>query len=78
MFAVPHDPGLFCHSDPAARAVWEARDFEQTRALLNAFEKGVPSARVVQLPYADHYVFFTNEADVLREMRAFIGRLSYT
>jgi hypothetical protein len=78
IFAVPHDPGLFYHSDPAALAVWDARDLEQTGALVNAFERGVPSARVVRLPYADHYVFFTNEADVLREMRAFIGSLSYT
>jgi non-heme chloroperoxidase len=76
IFAVPHDPGLFYHGDPAALAAWESRDKEQTGALVDAFEKGAPSARVVRLPYADHYVFFTNEADVLREMRAFIGSLS--
>ena len=26
------------------------------------------------LPGADHYVFLSNEADVLREMRAFLAR----
>jgi non-heme chloroperoxidase len=35
----------------------------------------VPSAHVVRMPNADHYVFLTNEADVLREMNAFIAAL---
>jgi non-heme chloroperoxidase len=38
-------------------------------------EVGVPSARVVRLPNANHFVFLSNEADVLREMNAFIGGL---
>jgi len=33
----------------------------------------VPGARVVRLPNANHYVFISNEADVLREMRAFLA-----
>ncbi|MGH7502683.1 MAG: alpha/beta fold hydrolase [Longimicrobiales bacterium] len=41
----------------------------------DAFERGVPTARVVRLRNADHFVFRSNEADVLREMHAFIGRL---
>jgi non-heme chloroperoxidase len=40
-----------------------------------AIEEGVPSARVVQLADANHYLFLSNEADVLREMRAFLSRL---
>ncbi len=35
-------------------------------------KKVAPSARVVRLPNADHFVFLSNEADVLREIRAFI------
>jgi hypothetical protein len=35
----------------------------------------VPSARVVRLPHANHYVFRSNEADVLREMNAFFASL---
>ncbi len=31
--------------------------------------------RIVDLPQADHYLFLSNEADVLREMRAFIAGL---
>jgi alpha-beta hydrolase superfamily lysophospholipase len=40
-----------------------------------AFEAGVPSAHVVRIPNADHYVFNSNEADVLREMNAFLAKL---
>jgi pimeloyl-ACP methyl ester carboxylesterase len=39
-----------------------------------AVEDGLPGARVVRLPDANHYVFLSNEADVLREMRAFLSR----
>ena len=40
-----------------------------------AFRNGVSDARVVVLPRANHYVFLSNEADVLREMKAFIEKL---
>jgi pimeloyl-ACP methyl ester carboxylesterase len=42
-----------------------------------AFENGVPSARVVRIPQSDHYVFLSNEADVLREIRAFLADLNW-
>jgi non-heme chloroperoxidase len=41
----------------------------------NTMRTGVPEARIVELPGADHYVFFTNEAEVLRELRAFVAGL---
>jgi len=40
-----------------------------------AIQESIPTARVVQLPGANHYVFLSNETDTLREMRAFVGRL---
>jgi len=40
-----------------------------------AFQNGVAHARVVELPGANRYVFLSDEADVLRELRAFIGSL---
>jgi len=43
----------------------------QAQAIRNA----LPSARVVKLPRAHHYVFLSNEADVLREMHAFLADL---
>jgi hypothetical protein len=43
--------------------------------MAKAFEKGLPSARVVWLAHAGHYVFRSHEADVLREMNTFIAGL---
>ena len=44
----------------------------EDEAQARAFEKGVPSARVVRLPHASHYVYRSNEADVVREINSFI------
>ncbi len=38
--------------------------------------KHVPDVRIVKYPLAGHYLFFTREADVLREIHAFIAKLS--
>jgi non-heme chloroperoxidase len=61
--------------DEAARAAFEARAMANTAAQVNAFEAGVPSARVVRVPHASHYIFQSNETDVLREIKAFLGGL---
>ena len=74
IYAVPHATGQ-PYKDDAARVAAEARDEANTGAQAKAFESGVPSARVVRFPHANHYVFFSNEADVLREMNAFLGSL---
>ena len=52
-----------------------ANDNERGReGCTQAFAK-LPSSRVVRLPGATHFVFISNEADVLREVRAFAGAL---
>ena len=38
-------------------------------------KRGVPSARVVDMPGATHYLWMTREADVLREIHTFIAAL---
>jgi pimeloyl-ACP methyl ester carboxylesterase len=38
----------------------------------NSLKAAVPSARILELPGADHYLFISNEADVLREIRQFL------
>lgn len=73
IYAVPHDLGALASADPTARAARDAQDEETTGAQATAFEKGVPSARVVRIPHANHYVFRSNEADVLKEMNAFLA-----
>jgi len=75
IYAVPHDRGPLASPDAAVRAAQEARDEETTGAQAKAFESGLPSAKVVRIPHADHYVFRSNEADVLREMNVFLGSL---
>ncbi len=37
----------------------------------------VPGARVIEMPGADHHLFLSNEADVLRELRKFLEGLSH-
>lgn len=75
IFAVPHELGSNAGNDPSVRAALDARDEAWAGAQAKAFESGVPSARVVRLPHANHYVFRSNEADVLREMNAFLRTL---
>ena len=74
-FAVPHKPDNVFEDDSAARARLEAWELARMETLAKAFESGLPSARVVRLPNADHFVIQTHEADVLREMRAFLNTL---
>lgn len=74
IYAVPHENGQR-FKDDAARAAADARDEADTGAQATAFAKGIPSARVVRLPHANHFVFLSNEADVLLEMNAFLAGL---
>jgi non-heme chloroperoxidase len=59
---------IYAFEDKAAAAGQEAQ--------VKAFEEGVPSARVVRVPYANHYLFLSNETVVLCEINAFIAKLS--
>jgi len=74
IYAIPQETGEH-FPDDAARAAFEARSEELSGAQAKAFESGVPSAKVVILHHAKHYIFQSNEADVLREMNAFLAGL---
>jgi len=80
IFASPHGLGRWVENNPdpkvraAAKAYSAALDV-LTERQAEALEKGVPTARVARLPGAHHYVYLSNEADVLREMRAFLAGL---
>jgi non-heme chloroperoxidase len=56
------------------------QEYAATRALYVRWQQdllaAVPSARVVELPGASLYMFLSNEADVLRELRAFAATLT--
>ncbi len=58
----------------SARAAGEARN-QMKLDQAAAFQSGLPSARVIRFDDASHYVFRSNEADVLREMNDFISSL---
>jgi non-heme chloroperoxidase len=60
---------------PKIEAALVAEDSVRCTAQVDAFEAGVPSAHVVRLRNADHYVFKSNESDVIREMNAFLAGL---
>ena len=79
IFAIPHvqEHCINKSTDPAVREA--ARAYYPPLAALTehqarSIEGGVPTARVVRLRGA-HYIFLSNEPDVLREMRAFLTGL---
>lgn len=75
IYALPHDLGGGAPKDPAARAALEASDLATTGEQARSFQTVFPKARVVTIAHANHYVFRSNEADVLREVTGFIDRL---
>lgn len=85
-FTTIHVPALviFAEEDNAvsgddpqsrAQAVRQALMKRKKQLQIAAFERQVPSAHVVLIPHATHYVFRSNEADVVREINAFIATL---
>jgi non-heme chloroperoxidase len=65
-------------TDPKVREAakaFSAADLVLTTRQAKAFEDGIPTAHVVRLRGADHYVYLSNEADVLREMKSFLTTL---
>jgi len=72
IYALPHDLGA---AAPAAMRTQMEQADVKGEVQAKAFENGLPTAHVVRIPRANHYVFQSNEADVLREMDAFIGGL---
>jgi pimeloyl-ACP methyl ester carboxylesterase len=75
IYACPHNWNRFFPNDPARRAALLADDTARCTAWADAFSRGVPSARVVRIPNADHYVFNSNKAEVVQEMNNFLAKL---
>jgi pimeloyl-ACP methyl ester carboxylesterase len=69
-FAVANPP-TGVGSDSAVTRRW----LQQNPGIAGRFARAVPDARIVVLPNAHHFVFRSNEAEVLAEMRSFIDRL---
>lgn len=78
LMAAMDDPGSVSTADPEARAAADKFVWYQDRRLERRaaqFARDVPSGKLVKIARADHYIFLSNEADVLREMRTFIAGL---
>lgn len=75
ILACPHDWSHFFANDPERRAERLAADTTDCSARAEAFARGVPTARVVRIPNADHYVHRSNEPQVIDEMKKFLSTL---
>jgi hypothetical protein len=80
IFAIPHRQGKWVDdsTDPKVREAakaYSAAELVLTTRQAKVFEDGVPTAHVVRLRGADHYVYISNEGDVLREMKSFLSTL---
>jgi non-heme chloroperoxidase len=79
IFGTPHGLGTWVENstDPNVRAnavAYTAALTAATERQMKVVEDSAPAAHVVRLPGAHHYVYLSNEADVLREMRSFLNR----
>jgi len=78
IFAAPRPVSREISNDSAASAKADSVYLAGVMPQIIAFQRGVPQAKVVRIAHAAHYVFQSNESDVLREIRAFIDSLPQT
>ncbi|MFN0106945.1 MAG: alpha/beta fold hydrolase [Bryobacteraceae bacterium] len=70
------DSPEFTDTEKLAAAEKVVAHMARTRKYMaDTFRSGVANSRVIEIPGASHYVFRTNEGEVLREMRTFLGSL---
>ena len=80
IFANPHSQGIWVdeNTDPSvqtAAKAYSAALEALTERQETSVENGVPMAHVITLPGANHYVFLSNEAEVLKDIDAFLVSL---
>ncbi len=74
----PPGPGEYQPKDAeeqAAIAAFTAATAAYVERWVNNLKSGVPGARLVHLPGAEHFVFLTREAEVLRGLQEFVAGL---
>jgi pimeloyl-ACP methyl ester carboxylesterase len=74
IFADPHDmsgPPM----DEKQKAAAAAHDAEFTEGQAKAWERMVPTAKVIRIPNANHYVFKSNEPEVLKDLEEWVDGL---
>lgn len=71
----PFPPEIVKMDDGPKKTEAEKEYMDGRRARIREFQTSMPAAEVADMPDADHYVFRSHEADVLREIRSFLARL---
>ncbi len=74
IFADPHDMGG-PPMDEKQKAAAAAHDAEFTEGQAKAWERMVPTAKVIRIPNANHYVFKSNEPEVLKDVEEWVDGL---
>jgi non-heme chloroperoxidase len=74
IYACPHNWDRIPANVPT-RAALIADDAARCNSWADAFARGVPTAHIVKIPNADHYLYLTNEAQVVAEMNKFLNSL---
>ena len=75
IFAVPHNFDAMFRDNPRGKALMISNDLARTAKQIDAFKTAVPSATIVRLPNADHYVFNSNEVEVLQSIDVFMAKV---
>lgn len=75
IYAAPHNWSMGLGSDKAADSAAEKMEYADELTQIRAFQKHLPGAKVIRIPNADHYVFFSNRAQVERDVNAFLNAL---
>jgi pimeloyl-ACP methyl ester carboxylesterase len=73
IYACPHNWDRM--PDSAGKTALLGEDKARCTEWAESFRRGVPSARIVVIPNADHYVYLSNEAQVVRAMNEFLDSL---
>lgn len=74
IYACPHNWDRVPASNPH-KASLIAEDTARCTTWAETFSRGVPDARVIGIPNADHYLYLSNEAQVVAEMNSFLSSL---
>jgi pimeloyl-ACP methyl ester carboxylesterase len=75
IYACPHNWDRLPDDGSGRKAALIADDKARCNAWADNFKHGVPGARIVMIPNADHYVYLSNEAQVVAEINAFLASL---
>jgi pimeloyl-ACP methyl ester carboxylesterase len=72
VLAIFANPRVHTGLTPSAKKAFAARDSVEMARVIATVRRAVPAARIVEVPNADHFFFLTNQAEVLREINAFM------